>query len=184
MSPSTFRMAFFPHLLHSSLQLLDLAELLLPTVEVLAFQYPGAHDIDGPPRIGGVADLAERAFTTLTAWTDRPLALFGYRGGAEVAFEVAKRLEREAGIVPATLFMADRSGFAGSGPELRCPVVAMTREQTPRATAESVRSWESCTTGSFSLEVFPRTHGTPDGYCRQVANLVHDQLISGENKGL
>ncbi|MFJ6619862.1 thioesterase II family protein [Kitasatospora sp. NPDC091335] len=184
MSPSTFRMAFFPHLLDSSVRLLDLAELLLPTVEVLAFQYPGAYDFDGPPRIGGTAELADRAFGTLMAWTDRPLALFGHRVGADVAYEVARRLEQEAGVVPATLFISGRGGPARTGPELRCPVVALTREHSPRALVEDVRSWESCTTGPFSLEVLPRAHGGPDGYSRQVANLVHDQLISGENKGL
>lgn len=183
-----FRLAAFPHGVESTSSFLCLAELLLPSVEMLVFQHSYAFDSSAPPRIGDLSDLAGDAFETLAEWTDRPLALFGHGRGADLAYRVARRLEREAGVVPATLFVsgavgAARSEVRDSGPELRCPVVALTGERDRRAPVSAVRNWRHRTSGTFDLEVFPGARGYLDISRRQVANLVHDQLLVTENKG-
>ncbi|WP_327326584.1 thioesterase domain-containing protein [Streptomyces sp. NBC_01210] len=185
---SKFRLAGFPHSVESTSSFLCLAELLLPTVEMLMFQHSYAYDSSAPPRIGDLSDLAGDAFETLAEWTDRPLALFGHGRGAHLAYRVARRLERETGTIPATLFVsgaagAERAEISDSGPELRCPIVALTGETDRRTPVSAVRNWRHRTSGTFDLEVFPGARGYLDISRRQVANLVHDQLLVSENKG-
>jgi surfactin synthase thioesterase subunit len=71
-----------------------------PAVEVLAVQYPGRQDRSSEPCLDDLAVLADQIAEQLQYWTDRPVALFGHSMGATVAFEVARRLEKqEIGLV-------------------------------------------------------------------------------------
>lgn len=45
----------------------------------------------------------------LRPWLDRPFALYGHSVGALVAFELARRLRRDDGVLPARLFVAAMS---------------------------------------------------------------------------
>src|SRR4051812_37629989 len=68
-------------------------------VEPLAVQYPGRRDRSDEPAAETMADLADAIAAELAELADLPLALFGHSMGAAVAYEVAVRLERDAGIV-------------------------------------------------------------------------------------
>ncbi|MFE0192292.1 thioesterase II family protein [Streptomyces sp. NPDC058989] len=81
---------------------------LAPRVDVLAVQYPGRQDRRKEPCIDSLPELARQVVPRLLPWTDRPLALFGHSMGASVAFEVARTLEHEHGVVPVVLFASAR----------------------------------------------------------------------------
>ena len=68
---------------------------LFPSVEVLAVQYPGRQDRAGEGCVGDFAELTERVVAAVAPAIDRPVALFGHSMGSLLAFEVAKRLERD-----------------------------------------------------------------------------------------
>lgn len=81
-------------------------------VQVLAAQYPGRHDRRHEPAFESVEDLADAVTAALVTGgrlhPDRPPALFGHSMGAVIAFEVARRLERDAGLVASGLFVSGR----------------------------------------------------------------------------
>ncbi|SEE11239.1 Surfactin synthase thioesterase subunit [Streptomyces misionensis] len=77
-------------------------------IEVLCVQYPGRQDRRDEPLLDSVPALADRVCEALLPWTDRPLALFGHSMGASLAYEIARRLERERGITLAALFASGR----------------------------------------------------------------------------
>ncbi|MDA5285458.1 thioesterase II family protein [Streptomyces sp. NPDC054904] len=178
---SSYRMICFPSSRNSPLCYLAMAELLLPTVELLIVQYPSTlseEDLD--PEAGSA--LADKVFEAVRGWADRPFALFGHRLGAELAYAVGCRLERETYTAPLTLFVSGRTapGHRGSlgPPQLGCRVVALAARHDPRATPAAVGSWRRSTSGGFDLEVFPGAQGYLRTYRREVVNIVHDQLIS------
>lgn len=181
-TPSTFRLVCFPGAEDTTAYYLGLSELLLPTVEVLAVQYPPDSRVEDHEHFAESQDLADRIFEALGVWTDRPLALFGHRAGAALAYRVAERLERETGTHLLTLFVsgiaAERSGAPLGPPALGCRIVALAGESDPRTTLRGVRAWRRCTSGHFDLEVFPGSRGYLDSSKREVVNLVHDQLFS------
>ncbi|MFF8729226.1 thioesterase II family protein [Streptomyces sp. NPDC015171] len=78
------------------------------SVDVLAVQYPGRQDRRHEPCATSIRELADQVTTVLLPWTDRPLILFGHSMGATLGFEVARRLERDHGIVPRALFASAR----------------------------------------------------------------------------
>ncbi len=187
-TPSSFRLVCFPGFVNSTAYYLALAELLLPTVEVLVIQYPGdAGDPDdlchgeGEP-VQDDEELADRIFEALGDWTDRRLAFFGHRDGAYLAYRVAQRLERETTALLMTLFVSGRNApgvHAPLGPPtLSCRIVALTGNHDPRTTPAGVRAWRRCTSGRFDLEVLPGAQRFLDNTKREVVNLVHDQLMS------
>jgi surfactin synthase thioesterase subunit len=85
---------------------------LSPTAQVLAVQYPGRQDRRTEKPVDDVTELADRIARVLGAlpWVDdgQPLVFFGHSMGAVVAFEVARRLERDAGTVLDLLFASAR----------------------------------------------------------------------------
>ncbi|MFJ8677656.1 thioesterase II family protein [Streptomyces sp. NPDC093589] len=103
------RLICFPHAGGSASFFFPMSEEMSSGIEVLAVQYPGRQDRRTEPPVESVQGLAREIFTVLTRWTDMPLALFGHSMGASVAFEVARLLEQEAGIVPAALFASGRN---------------------------------------------------------------------------
>ncbi|MEV5510678.1 thioesterase domain-containing protein [Streptomyces orinoci] len=183
LTPSKFKMACFPHFIGSAAAFLGMSELLLPTVEVLAFQYPHWDGSPAPSHIARTEALVAGCFEALADHTDRPLALFGHRSGAYLAYRVAQRLERETGRVPCTLFVSSQSApqpcrTVPAEPPLSCDVVALMSGSDPRISPADMGGWALCTGGRFDLEVFPGARGFLDSDRRQVVNLIHDQLIS------
>ncbi|MGW7362755.1 thioesterase II family protein [Streptomyces sp. NPDC054841] len=181
--PGTFQLACFPSLVGSA-SFMVLSELLLPTVEVLALRYPDPWGGDELPRIAENEALVDSAFRALVERADgRPLALFGHRAGAWVAYRVAQRLERETGTVPSTLFVSARVAppecvASAQAPGLSCRVVALAGSRDRKAPLAGVHAWARCTRGHFDVEVLPGTADYLDSSRRQVVNLIHDQLIS------
>ncbi len=75
-------------------------------VEVLVVRYPGRQERIAEPCIDAMDPLAEAITTELLPYLDVPLAIFGHSMGATVAYEVALRLERQHGVIPAGLFVS------------------------------------------------------------------------------
>ncbi|MFC4907582.1 thioesterase II family protein [Actinomadura gamaensis] len=85
-----------------------LAEMLAPSIDVVAVEEPFADHRIGDPPMAGTAERADRAVAALREHRERarPLALFGHGTGAILAFETARRLERERVTGPVALFAA------------------------------------------------------------------------------
>ncbi|GHF52713.1 thioesterase [Streptomyces mashuensis] len=189
-TPSSFRLVCFPDSDNSTAYYLALAELLLPTVELLVVQYPEAGEphVHGPPDDDphraetAAAALADSVLRSLAGWTGHRLALFGHGSGAHLAQRVAERLERDTAAGPVTLFVsgsnAPHARVPLGPPALGCRVVALAGDHDPRTTPAGVRGWRRCTSGRFDLEVLPGAREFLDTHRREVVNIVHDQLMS------
>ncbi|MER6046939.1 alpha/beta fold hydrolase [Streptomyces sp. NPDC001793] len=101
------RLMCFPHAGGSASFYFPVSTALSGSVEVLAMQYPGRQDRHGEPPIGSISVMADQLADALRPWTDRPFAFFGHSMGAVLAFETARRLEKE-GISPTMLFLSGR----------------------------------------------------------------------------
>lgn len=86
----------------------SLASSLEPDVSVLGVQYPGRQDRRHEPLIEDIGRLADEVCEALTPWETQPLALFGHSMGSLVAFEVARRFERDDRRLPLALFASGR----------------------------------------------------------------------------
>ncbi len=101
------RLVCFPHAGGSASYYLPVATALSPRVDVVAVQYPGRQDRRNEPLIDDIGALADQVYGALRGWDDRPLTFFGHSMGAVVAFEVARRFERDGG-GPVRLFASGR----------------------------------------------------------------------------
>ncbi|MFF4591288.1 thioesterase II family protein [Streptomyces sp. NPDC001388] len=101
------RLVCFPHAGGSASYYLPVATALSPRVDVVAVQYPGRQDRRNEPLIDDIGTLADQVHEVLRGWDDRPLTFFGHSMGALVAFETARRFEREGG-GPVRLFASGR----------------------------------------------------------------------------
>ncbi|MEU6084275.1 thioesterase II family protein [Streptomyces sp. NPDC047108] len=102
------RLVCFPHAGGSASYYLPVSAALSPRVDVVAVQYPGRQDRRNEPLIDDVGTLADRVHEVLLRDRDsRPLTFFGHSMGALVAFEVARRLERDGG-GPVRIFASGR----------------------------------------------------------------------------
>ncbi|MER7048436.1 thioesterase II family protein [Streptomyces jumonjinensis] len=104
------RMVCFPHAGGAATAYHPMSVALSPEIDVLAVQYPGRQDRLSESCVDSIPELVDLLVPLLIAQTDhRPLALFGHSMGATVAFEIARRLEREPGTGgPAILFLSGR----------------------------------------------------------------------------
>lgn len=101
------RLVCFPHAGGAATYFFPVSRSLAPDIEVLAVQYPGRQDRRTEQPLDSIADLADIITEQLQGWLNRPLAFFGHSMGATLAFEVARRLERQ-GHHPIALFASGR----------------------------------------------------------------------------
>jgi pyochelin biosynthetic protein PchC len=101
------RLVCFPHAGGSATFYFPVSRTMAPSVDVLAVQYPGRQDRRTEPCVDSIDELADIVVGELQPWLDRPVTLFGHSMGAMLAFEVARRLERQ-GVVPLGLFASGR----------------------------------------------------------------------------
>ncbi|MFJ2645521.1 thioesterase II family protein [Streptomyces sp. NPDC087420] len=101
----------FPHAGGSAGAYLPLSIAVGGTAETLVVQYPGRHDRFAEPFTERLGEVVDAVVAGLPAGGDRPLVLFGHSMGAILAFETARRLERE-GRGPVALFVSGREGPA------------------------------------------------------------------------
>lgn len=102
------RLVCFPHAGGSASFYFPVSAALSPGIDVLAVQYPGRQDRRLEPCTDDIPAMADRIFRATDIWADGPLALFGHSMGAILAFEVARRIERELGVAPVRLFASGR----------------------------------------------------------------------------
>jgi pyochelin biosynthesis protein PchC len=105
---SAHRLVCFPHAGGSATSYFPISAALSPPVEALSVQYPGRQDRRRDACFASIAEVADQLYDVIRFGVQAPLALFGHSMGAIAAFEVARRLEHEAGIVPAALFVSGR----------------------------------------------------------------------------
>ncbi|WP_405810142.1 alpha/beta fold hydrolase [Streptomyces sp. NBC_00210] len=104
------RLYCFPHAGGAASAYIPLSRALLPSVEALSVQYPGRQDRrlePGIEDIGVLADLLAEQVGRESA--GRPYAFFGHSMGAIVAYETARRLEKQSIPGPVHLFVSGRS---------------------------------------------------------------------------
>ncbi|TWV58756.1 thioesterase [Streptomyces misionensis] len=119
--PASTRLVCFPHAGGSATFYFPLATALRGAADVLVLQYPGRQDRYEEKGIETIAELADQAYEALRPYADRPLTFFGHSMGSIVAFEVARRFERD-GEGPAHLFASARrapSAYASENVHLR-----------------------------------------------------------------
>ncbi|MDH6577692.1 alpha/beta fold hydrolase [Kitasatospora sp. MAP5-34] len=96
------RLVCFPHAGSGAGAFRGWPELLPPSVELLAVQYPGREDRFNEPSATDLTSMADAVGTEIAEIAglgDRPLALFGHSMGAAIAHEVALRLPDPAHLV-------------------------------------------------------------------------------------
>lgn len=98
----------FPHAGGAATAYVPFARALAGDADVLALQYPGRQERLSERCIDDVDELVAAIVPELDGWLDEPFALFGHSMGAIVAFEVARVLERDRGVVPSGLFASGR----------------------------------------------------------------------------
>lgn len=104
------RLVCFPHAGGSASYFFPVSRALRPDIEVSALQYPGRQDRRTEPGIRDIGVLADRLHEVIAhGWQDGT-AFFGHSMGAILAFEVARRLQREEGVSPAALIVSGRRG--------------------------------------------------------------------------
>ncbi|MDH6145475.1 MULTISPECIES: thioesterase II family protein [Kitasatospora] len=89
------RLVCFPHAGGSAAFFHPVSARLAGRTDVVAVQYPGRQDRRLEPCLDDIHELADRLHEVLREQTDLPLTFFGHSMGASVAFEVARRLERD-----------------------------------------------------------------------------------------
>ncbi len=102
------RLVCFPHAGGSASFFFKLSALLSPGIEVLAVQYPGRQDRRNEPFLESIDSMAASIAGASAGWRTRPYAFLGHSMGAVVAYEVARRLDRESAPGPVRLIASGR----------------------------------------------------------------------------
>ncbi|WP_405009707.1 thioesterase II family protein [Kitasatospora sp. NBC_01539] len=106
---ATVRLVCFPHAGGAAGFYFPMSRALSPHVEVHAVQYPGRQDRRSEPGAVDIDELADEIVGALAPILDgSPLAFFGHSMGAVLAYEAARRLERQTGLSPVVLFASGR----------------------------------------------------------------------------
>nr|BAW35601.1 putative type II TE [Streptomyces sp. RK95-74] len=105
---SPFRLVCLPHAGGSASFYFPMSQALSPAIDVICLQYPGRQDRRMDPRIEDIGEYADAIAAELKPWLDLPTAFFGHSMGATLAFEVTRRLERDADFSPVALFASGR----------------------------------------------------------------------------
>lgn len=106
--PGAPRVVLLPHAGGSASFYFSFSRALSASADVLTIQYPGRQDRLGEPCADNVADLSDAVLGSLLPLLDQPVVLFGHSLGATVAFELARRLEHDKGVVPRCLVVSGR----------------------------------------------------------------------------
>lgn len=77
-------------------------------IEVCAVQLPGRESRRQEPLLRSVQQIVDALAKTIGPQLDRPFAFFGHSMGASVAFELARRLERQGDSGPVHVFVSAR----------------------------------------------------------------------------
>ncbi len=107
-TPGALTLVCLPHAGGSAPYFLPLARALAPAVDVVSVQYPGRQDRRKEPPADSLHVLADQIFDVLDAKSGTPLVLFGHSMGAVLAYEIARRLERETDDVPLGIIASGR----------------------------------------------------------------------------
>jgi medium-chain acyl-[acyl-carrier-protein] hydrolase len=84
------------------------ANLLPPDIELCRIQLPGRENRLREAPFVAMAPLVEELAAVLRPHLGLPFALFGHSMGALIAFELARQLRRDCGVLPAQLFVSGR----------------------------------------------------------------------------
>jgi pyochelin biosynthetic protein PchC len=98
----------FPHAGGSASYFHPLSASLAESARVLAVQYPGRQDRRGEQVVEDIGKLADMIFEVVEPACERPLAFFGHSMGAVLAYEIARRLERDHARTPDVLMVSGR----------------------------------------------------------------------------
>jgi medium-chain acyl-[acyl-carrier-protein] hydrolase len=88
---------------------------------------------------------------------DRPFSFFGHGAGALVAFELARQLRRDHGLLPDCLFVSARRAPRLENydyrpePPLACPILAFGGIEDREITADQLEPWRDETAAEFRL---------------------------------
>ncbi len=195
----------FPHPGQRVRTLATVADLLLPSVAVVAVQ---CSTWTNRPASDQVERMVMPAVSEVAAeWADCLLVVFGHRAGARLAFEAARRLERAsqvrlAGLVasacpapsrggrwadaamspPSCGPDADACGACGPRDIVRAPITVLAGDADPRTTVNDAYAWSEHTSGAFDIRVFPGDDRYFEAYPRDVANAISDQLLCARHE--
>lgn len=103
------RLVCFPHAGGTAATFQGWPARLPPGVETLVVQYPGRQERMAEPCIEDMAETADRVAEELAPHLDLPLTFFGHSMGSGLAYEVARRLERDHAVVVTRVFVSART---------------------------------------------------------------------------
>ncbi|MFC7448321.1 thioesterase II family protein [Rhodococcus daqingensis] len=99
-------MIWFPHGGASATSAFQLSKLLSGRVPIAAVQYPGRANRAAEPHAESFVEIADHVVDALRDTPVRSVSLIGHCMGAIVAFEVARRLERESNVTVERLIVS------------------------------------------------------------------------------
>jgi len=115
-----FRLFCLPHAGGGAQTFRAWPDALPDSVEICALQPPGRENRMKEPALSTVPSMLDAMVPALRPYLDKPFALFGHSMGAIIAFELARRLRSEMGLLPECLIISAR--IAPAKPLRRAPV--------------------------------------------------------------